>query len=84
MVIGDTRLQPTIELVTTENGRQFKSASQLYVATPAVLRYLGIDPTTIRPSADFLNRPPRRDERLNDEHQREAAAHHDRPEDRGR
>src|SRR5262249_46704704 len=26
----------------------------LYVATPAVLRYLGIDPATIDPSTDFL------------------------------
>jgi putative ABC transport system permease protein len=54
MVMGDTRMVPAVELVTTENGRLFKNASQLYVATPAVLRYLGIDPTTIRPGADFL------------------------------
>jgi putative ABC transport system permease protein len=54
MVIGNTRVLPTIELVTTENGRLFKNASQLYVATPAVLGYLEIDATTIRPSADFL------------------------------
>jgi putative ABC transport system permease protein len=54
MVMGDTRMVPAVELVTTENGRLFKNASQLYVATPAVLRYLGIAPTTIRPGADFL------------------------------
>jgi putative ABC transport system permease protein len=54
MVIGDTRVLPAVELLTTENGRLFKVQSQLYVATPAVLRYLGIDPATIRPGADFL------------------------------
>jgi len=54
MVIGDTRVLPTVELLTTENRRMFKVQSQLYVATPAVLGYLGIDPATIRPGADFL------------------------------
>ena len=29
----------------------------LYVATPALLRYLGIDPATVDPSADFLADP---------------------------
>jgi putative ABC transport system permease protein len=53
-VMGDTRFLPTLDLATTENGRLFKPQSQLYVATPAVLRYLGIDPATIRPGADFL------------------------------
>jgi putative ABC transport system permease protein len=54
MVIGDSRVLPTLELLRTHNGRLFKSQSQLYVATPAVLSYLGIDATTIRPRADFL------------------------------
>jgi putative ABC transport system permease protein len=31
--------------------------SGLYVATPAVLRYLGIDPATVDPNADFLVDP---------------------------
>jgi putative ABC transport system permease protein len=31
--------------------------SGLYVATPALLRYLGIDPATVDPSADFLADP---------------------------
>jgi putative ABC transport system permease protein len=53
-VMGESRLLPTVELTTTENGRIFTPQSQLYVATPAVLRYLGIDPATIEPSADFL------------------------------
>src|SRR5262245_10058398 len=54
MVMGDTRFLPTVDVATTENGRSFKSQSQLYVATPAVLSYLGIDPATIRPGSDFL------------------------------
>ena len=29
-------------------------ASGIYVATPALLRYLGVDPATVDPSADFL------------------------------
>jgi putative ABC transport system permease protein len=53
-VIGETRVLPTMELATSENGRLSEPQSQLYVATPAVLRYLGIDPATIDPSADFL------------------------------
>jgi putative ABC transport system permease protein len=31
--------------------------SGLYVATPALLRYLGIDPATVNPNADFLADP---------------------------
>jgi putative ABC transport system permease protein len=53
MAAGDTQVSPTIEL-TTRTGERFISQSQLYVATPSVLRYLGIDPKTIDPSADFL------------------------------
>ncbi len=55
MVVGDTRVFPTIELTRrSENGKTYTSQSQLYVATPAVLRYLGIDPKTIDPRTDFL------------------------------
>jgi putative ABC transport system permease protein len=32
----------------------YQSESRLYVATPAVLRYLGIDPASVDPSTDFL------------------------------
>jgi putative ABC transport system permease protein len=32
----------------------YRTQSQLYVATPAVLRYLGIDPATVDPGMDFL------------------------------
>ena len=53
MVVGDTRVFPSMEL-TRQNGRMYRVESQLYVATPAVLRYLGIDAATIDPDADFL------------------------------
>ena len=35
----------------------FNLASGLYVATPPLLRYLGIDPATVDPTADFLADP---------------------------
>jgi putative ABC transport system permease protein len=54
MVISDTRVLPMIEVLRTEDRERFEGESPLYVATPAVLRYLGIDPTTIRPGADLL------------------------------
>jgi putative ABC transport system permease protein len=53
MALGDTQVFPPVEL-TKRTGKRFAGQSQLYVATPAVLRYLGIDPKTIDPSADFL------------------------------
>jgi putative ABC transport system permease protein len=53
MVVGDTRVFDSVE-VTRQTGKFYRVESQLYVATPAVLRYLGIDPATIDPSADFL------------------------------
>src|SRR5262249_31557061 len=55
MAVGETQVFPTIELTKRSGNRKmFIGQSQLYVATPAVLRYLGIDPKTIDPSADFL------------------------------
>jgi putative ABC transport system permease protein len=53
MVVGDTRVLFPVELVRA-GGRIKGADSQLYVATPAALRYLGIDPSTIRADADFL------------------------------
>jgi putative ABC transport system permease protein len=53
--------QPVAELGAPQNpaatgrGRTYSSIS-LYVATPAVLRYLGIAPATISPATDFLTR----------------------------
>jgi putative ABC transport system permease protein len=37
--------------------KSFNLASGLYVATPPLLRYLGIDPATVDPTADFLADP---------------------------
>jgi putative ABC transport system permease protein len=55
---GDTQFIPTIELTkiftSPEGGKSYRNPSQLYVATPAVLEYLGIDPATIDPGTDFL------------------------------
>jgi putative ABC transport system permease protein len=55
---GNTRFIPTIELTKSfrspEGGKSYRGRSQLYVATPAVLEYLGIDPATIDPGTDYL------------------------------
>ncbi len=37
-----------------EGQKQYRAESALYVATPAVLSYLGIDPDTVDPGTDFL------------------------------
>jgi putative ABC transport system permease protein len=50
----NTRVLPTVELARRFPGPSYRPAAQLYVATPAVLRYLGIDPATVKPSTDFL------------------------------
>jgi putative ABC transport system permease protein len=51
----DTRVLPTVELTRkSADGRMYRGEGQLYVATPAVLRYLGIDPATVDPGTDFL------------------------------
>jgi putative ABC transport system permease protein len=52
-VIDGIRVLPTVRL-TRRLDKAYYSESQLYVATPTVLRYLGIDPDTVDPSADFL------------------------------
>jgi putative ABC transport system permease protein len=55
---GDTQFIPAIELTRTfmspEGAKNYRSQTQLYVATPAVLEYLGIDPATIDPGTDYL------------------------------
>ena len=57
-VIDDTRFLPTIELTkvftSPEGGKNYRNESELYVATPAVLRYLEIDPATVDPGTDYL------------------------------
>jgi putative ABC transport system permease protein len=56
--VGNTQFIPPIELTkifrSPEGGKNFRSQTQLYVATPAVLEYLGIDPATIDPGTDYL------------------------------
>ena len=56
--VGSTRFIPTVELTRSftspEGGKNYRAESQLYVATPAVLEYLGIDPATIDPGTDYL------------------------------
>ena len=58
MPVGNTRVLPSIELTkvftSPEGGKNYRSQTQLYVATPAVLEYLGIDPATIDPGTDYL------------------------------
>jgi putative ABC transport system permease protein len=57
-VVGTTRFVPTIELATqftsAEDAKSFRGETQLYVATPAVLEYLRIDPATVDPRTSFL------------------------------
>jgi putative ABC transport system permease protein len=61
MVIDDSRVLPTFDLTRRledpAGRKRFMGESELYVATPAVLRYLGIDPAAIDPSTDFLVDP---------------------------
>lgn len=53
MAFGANQVFPPVEL-TKQSRNNFSAQAQLYVATPAVLRYLGIDPATIDPGVDFL------------------------------
>jgi len=56
--VGTTRFILPIELATPsrspEGRTNYRAESQLYVATPAVLEYLGIDPASIDPRTDYL------------------------------
>jgi putative ABC transport system permease protein len=52
-VVGDTRVFAGVDL-TRRVDRMYSPEAQLYVATPAVLRYLGIDPAAVDRGADFL------------------------------
>jgi putative ABC transport system permease protein len=51
--VAGYKVLPTVEL-TKKSGRNYTSAVELFVATPAALRYLGIEPKTIKPGTDFL------------------------------
>ena len=57
LVVGDTRVRPTIDLSRRVDRRLWRPESQLYVGTPAVLKYLGIDPAVVAPGTDFLADP---------------------------
>jgi putative ABC transport system permease protein len=50
---GDRALV-AVGLVRQDGPERWTRESGVYVATPALLRHLGIDPATIDPSADFL------------------------------
>jgi putative ABC transport system permease protein len=57
-VIGGTQVFLPLELTrrfdSASGNKRFMSQSELYVATPAMLRYLGIDSATVGPRTDFL------------------------------
>jgi putative ABC transport system permease protein len=53
IVVGDSRFFPPLDLMVRK-GRRYNAAAALYVATPAVLLYLGVNPGTIDRSTDFL------------------------------
>jgi putative ABC transport system permease protein len=53
LIVGDSRFFPPID-VTRRFDRMYRPEGQLYVATPTVLSYLGIDPATIDEGTDFL------------------------------
>jgi putative ABC transport system permease protein len=52
--VAGYRVRPTIELTRSEDGRLFRVEADLYVATPAVLSYIGMDSAAIRPGTEFL------------------------------
>ena len=53
---GDQALV-AVGLAKREGPDHWTRGSSVYVATPALLRHLGIDPATVDPSADFLADP---------------------------
>jgi putative ABC transport system permease protein len=57
LVVGDTRVRPTLDLARRDGPRSYRPESGLHVATPAVLRYVGIEPASVDPGADFLADP---------------------------
>jgi Pectinacetylesterase len=59
-VVGGVRVRYPLDLakrVESAAGRSYMPQSQLYVATPAVLRHLGIDPDKVALGTDFLADP---------------------------
>jgi putative ABC transport system permease protein len=45
---------PPLDLTSRHPGPMYRPEAQLFVATPAMLRYLGIDPASVDPRTDFL------------------------------
>ena len=88
--IGNTEVFLPLELTRrfdSPSGRkQYQSQSELYVATPAMLRYLGVDPTSIDPRHRLHPRPQRQGGRARHPEHEEARRHrpHERPTDRCR
>jgi hypothetical protein len=58
MAFGDTRILTPLELTrrfeSPAGQKEYRARSQLLVATPAVLSYLGLEPSAVDPGADFL------------------------------
>ena len=57
IVEDGNRALVTVGLARQVDPKRFTRGSDLYVATPALLRHLGIDPATIDPNVDFLADP---------------------------
>ncbi len=57
IVIEGDRALVSVGFAKQVGPRSWTRGSGLYVATPALLRHLGIDPATIEPSADYLADP---------------------------
>jgi putative ABC transport system permease protein len=57
IVVGGARGLPTVDLARQVGAHTYHSESRVYVATPALLRHLGIDPSTVDRGTDFLADP---------------------------
>jgi putative ABC transport system permease protein len=53
-VIGNSEQLPPGSYICVPPSGCYVLTSRLYVATPALLRYLGVDPASVDPSTDFL------------------------------
>jgi putative ABC transport system permease protein len=53
IAVEDSRFFPPLLLITLKGGK-YHPVAELYVATPAVLRYLGLNPARIDRGTDFL------------------------------
>src|SRR5262249_38656011 len=62
--VAGYRVLPTIDLRVKSSARSYRPAAELFVATPATLRYLGINPDTIKAGTDFLADPRVHTEKL--------------------